>query len=281
MILQSHITSFFGIKWNPFANDTPSAALLTSVRTDAFCWRIEKLVYEGGFALLSGDPGTGKSVTLRLIHSKLEKIPDVCVAALSRPQSSMADFYRELGTLFQIETRSNNRWGSFKAFRERWLSHCNTTRQRPVLIIDEAQELSVAVANELRLLASFEFDSRAILTVIIAGDGRLVEKLRSPELLPLDSRIRTRLKLEAMAKDELESLLRHSLDEVGQPKLMTDDLIHTVVDHAQGNPRALMILANELLIAGLKKQVSKLDTDLFFDFTNIEKNPSKKIKRNT
>jgi len=247
MILQSHITSFFGIKWNPFANDTPSAALLTSVRTDAFCWRIEKLVYEGGFALLSGDPGTGKSVTLRLIHSK----------------------------------RSNNRWGSFKAFRERWLSHCNTTRQRPVLIIDEAQELSVAVANELRLLASFEFDSRAILTVIIAGDGRLVEKLRSPELLPLDSRIRTRLKLEAMAKDELESLLRHSLDEVGQPKLMTDDLIHTVVDHAQGNPRALMILANELLIAGLKKQVSKLDTDLFFDFTNIEKNPSKKIKRNT
>jgi len=281
MILQSHITSFFGIKWNPFANDTPSAALLTSVRTDAFCWRIEKLVYEGGFALLSGDPGTGKSVTLRLIHSKLEKIPDVCVAALSRPQSSMADFYRELGTLFQIETRSNNRWGSFKAFRERWLSHCNTTRQRPVLIIDEAQELSVAVANELRLLASFEFDSRAILTVIIAGDGRLVEKLRSPELLPLDSRIRTRLKLEAMAKDELESLLRHSLDEVGQPKLMTDDLIHTVVDHAQGNPRALMILANELLIAGLKKQVPKLDTDLFFDFTNIEKNPNKKIKRNT
>lgn len=120
---------------------------------------------------------------------------------------------------------------------------------------------------------------RAILTVIIAGDNRLVEKLRSLELLPLDSRIRTRLKLEAMQKDELESLLRHSLDEVGQPKLMTDDLIHTVVDHAQGNPRALMILANELIIASLKKQVSKLDTDLFFDFTNFEKNSIKKTKR--
>lgn len=98
MILQSHITLFFGIKWNPFANDTPSASLLTSVRTDAFCWRIEKLVYEDGFALLTGDPGTGKSVTLRLIQSKLEKIPDVSVAALTRPQSSMVDFCRELGT---------------------------------------------------------------------------------------------------------------------------------------------------------------------------------------
>lgn len=279
MILQSHITSFFGIKWNPFAHDTPCDSLLTSVRTDAFCWRIEKLIYEGGFALLTGDPGTGKSVTLRLIKTKLDKIPDVSVAALTRPQSSIGDFYREIGNLFQIETRANNRWQSYKALRDRWLAHCVATRQRPVLIIDEAQELPITVANELRLLTSHEFDSRAILTVIIAGDSRLIEKLRSPELLPLDSRIRTRLKLEAMPKEELESLLRHSLDEVGQPKLMTDDLIHTVVDHAQGNPRALMILANEILIAGLKKQVAKLDTDLFFDFTNVEKFSSKKSKR--
>ncbi len=279
MILQSHINSFFGIKWNPFALETPSDSLLTSVRTDAFCWRVEKLVYEGGFALLTGDPGTGKSVTLRLIKSKLEKIPDVSVAALTRPQSSMGDFYRELGTLFQIETKPNNRWGSFKAFRERWIAHCVATRQRPVLIIDEAQEIPLNVANELRLLTSHDLDSRVILTVIIAGDNRLIEKLKSADLKPLDSRIRTRLKLEAMPKDELESLLRHSLDEVGQPKLMTDDLIHTVVDHAQGNPRALMILANELLIAGLKKQVAKLDTDLFFDFINVEKNVSKKLKR--
>ncbi|MBO0755933.1 MAG: AAA family ATPase [Bradyrhizobiaceae bacterium] len=80
--------------------------------------------------------------------------------------------------------RPHNRWGTFRTLRERWLGHLHETRMRAVLLIDEAQELLPSVLAELRVLASTEFDSRAVLTVVLAGDGRLTEKMRHDDLRP-------------------------------------------------------------------------------------------------
>ena len=66
--------------------------------------------------------------------------------------------------------RPHNRWGGFKALRERWIAHLETTRRRPLLLIDEAQEMSTAVLSELRLLASARFDSQPLLCVVLAGE---------------------------------------------------------------------------------------------------------------
>ncbi|MCK7501484.1 MAG: ATP-binding protein [Comamonadaceae bacterium] len=106
-------------------------------------------------------------------------------ASINHPQSNLADFYRELGDIFAVPLRPHNRWGGFKALRERWLAHLETTRRRAVLLIDEAQEMSPAALCELRLLASARFDSQPLLCVVLAGDARLIEKLRREELIPL------------------------------------------------------------------------------------------------
>ena len=78
---------------------------------------------------------------------------------------------------------------------------------RPLLLIDEAQELQASVLTEIRLLASTEFDSRTILSVVLAGDSRLLDKFRTQELAPLASRIRHRLTMEAIDLDGLAHLL--------------------------------------------------------------------------
>ena len=80
--------------------------------------------------------------------------------------------------------------------REKWTAHIDTTLMRPILLIDEVQEMNTSVLNELRILTSTRFDSRTILSVVLAGDQRLAHKLRREDLLPLGSRIRTRLALE-------------------------------------------------------------------------------------
>jgi general secretion pathway protein A len=72
----------------------------------------------------------------------------------------------------------------FKALRERWLAHLESSRCRPVLLIDEAQEMTPQVLSELRLLASARFDSQPLLCIVIAGDARRIEKLRREELPP-------------------------------------------------------------------------------------------------
>ena len=258
------LLALYGLKFNPFSPDVPTAALFVPPRVEQFCWRIEHAqIREGGFALIHGDPGTGKSVVLRLLAERLARLPDISVGAIAHPQSNLADFYRELGDLFAVPLRPHNRWGGFKALRERWIAHLETTRRRPLLLIDEAQEMSTAVLSELRLLASARFDSQPLLCVVLAGDQRLVDSLRREELIPLGSRIRTRLATEAATRDELAACLEHLLSEAGNASLMTPELRHTLRDHAAGNYRILTSLAAELLAAAAQQELPQLDEKLY------------------
>lgn len=252
-----------GLKFNPFCAQVPVEALWTSPPIEQFGWRLEQQLGEGGFALISGASGSGKSAALRLLRARLAAQREVSVGVLSRPQAALADFYRELGDLFGVPLRPHNRWASAKALREKWLQHIDTSLMRPVLLIDEAQEMHAAVLAELRLLTSTELDSRSILTVVLAGDDRLFARLESPELLPLASRIRTRLRTASLAPAELLEFLRHLLETAGNPRLMTPGLQQTLCEHAAGNLRLLMNMANELFLTACNQNLTTLDEQLY------------------
>ncbi len=263
--MNNKLLSLFGLKWNPFSPDIPTDALLIAPRIESFCWRVENLAREGGFALVTGEPGIGKSASLRILVERLSAQRDFRVGVLSRPQAGLADFYRELGDLFSVDLQPHNRWAGSKLLRGKWQSHIEASLFRPVLVIDEAQEMVPCVLNELRLLCSSELDSQLLLTTVLAGDRRLLEKLRSDDLLPLASRMRVRLSLERATPDELEEGLRHALAKAGAPKLMTSELVTALCEHAAGNLRAMMTMADELLAAGAERELKQLDEKLFLE----------------
>jgi general secretion pathway protein A len=264
--MNPNLLALYGLKWNPFSQEIPTHALYIPERMAEFCWRVENiLIREGGFAMVHGDPGTGKSVLLRHLAGRLERMPELIVGTISHPQSQLGDFYREMGDVFGVPLTPSNRWGGFKALRERWLNHLETARQRPVLIIDEAQEMGHQVLNELRLMSSSRFDSLPLLCLILAGDTRLPERLRREELLPLGSRIRIRYATEYAGRDELLSFLNHLLDEAGNAGLMTPELRSTLCDHAAGNYRILTAMSADLLAAGAQKNLPQLDEKLFLE----------------
>jgi type II secretory pathway predicted ATPase ExeA len=177
----------------------------------------------------------------------------------------MADFYREMGELFGVELHPHNRYSGAKMLRARWQGHIDASLCRPVLIADEGQEMQLAVLNELRLLCSARLDSHLLLTVVLADDQRLIERFRAEELLPLGSRMRVRLALERSTPEELQECLRHALHKAGATKLMTPELIATLCDHAQGNLRALMNMAGELLALAAQHEAPQIDEKLFFE----------------
>jgi type II secretory pathway predicted ATPase ExeA len=263
--MNKKMLAVFGLKWDPFSPGVPTEALYLSPKVENFCWRAENLAREGGFALVSGEPGGGKSDVLRMLVERLSGLRDVKVGLLSRPQAKLADFFREMGDLFGVQLQPHNRWAGSKVLRERWQSHIDAALFRPVLVVDEAQEMQTSVLNELRLMCSSRLDSHLLLTTVLAGDGRLVERLRSEELLPLGSRMRVRLTLERATPEEMLETLRHVLARAGNPKLMTGELMTTLCEHATGNYRSLMTMAGELLAVGAQREVKQLDEKLYLE----------------
>ena len=259
------LLGLYGLKWNPFLPDLPTEGLLVTAAIEDFAWRVENLVHDGGFAVLTGAPGTGKSVALRILFQRLGALPDVAVGVLTRPQSRIGDFYWELGEVFGVPLTPRNRWGGFKALRERWKAHVESSLLRPVLLIDEAQEMVPEVLSELRLLASADFDSTSYLTTVLCGDTRLTERFRHADLVPLGSRIRTRLVLDYAGRDQLREMLTHAMTKAGNRKLMTAQLIDTLVEHAAGNYRVLMTMGGELLMVAAARETTEIDEKLYFE----------------
>jgi general secretion pathway protein A len=274
--MNKRLLNLYSLKFNPFSSQAPATALWATSPIQSFCWRIEQQIGEGGFALVAGDPGVGKSAALRLLSEHLNSLRDLCVGILTRPQAKMADFYHELGHLFGVSLSPSNRWHSSKSLREKWLAHIEAAVYRPVLIIDEAQEMNSLILSELRLLASADLDSRSILTIILAGDQRLANRLEEPDLLPIASQMRSRLRLEALPPKQLQECLNHLLKVAGNPKLLTPSLIQTLCEHAAGNLRLLMNMANDLLVAASQQEREVIDEKLYFEVFTLDPKPVKK-----
>jgi len=273
-----NIRALYGLKYNPFLPNLPASALWVTPEAERFAQRVQTLAPQGGFALITGDPGQGKSKTLQWIAQHLSRIPDIIVGVMERPQSKPADFYRELGELFGVGLTPLNRYGSFKALRARWKEHCQSTLVRPVLLIDEAQEVSSLCLTELRLLQSAAFDSESLLFTILCGDGRLPERFRTPELLPLGSRIRTRLQLTPPTPEQLQNYLNFALEQAGYQQLMTTELIKTLAAHSLNNLRVLNHMAAEMLAAATERNLPRLDESLYFELFSPEPSKPRRTK---
>jgi type II secretory pathway predicted ATPase ExeA len=260
------LQTLYGLKWDPFSQDVPVEALHRHALAELLCWRTEHVLHEeGGFAAVLGEPGSGKSASLRMLAQHLVRTANARVVTLEHASGSVSSFYRELGEHFGVKLTPRNRWGGFKALRESWAEHIESTLLRPVLLVDEAQQMNPAVLTELRILTSTRLDSRVILSVVLAGDRRLEEKLRQEELAPLGSRLRVRVELGPLEAEDLLALLEHRLESAGAKVLVTPGLKTTLVERSVGNPRVLLGMGQDLLMVAAHKERKQLDEKLFLE----------------
>ena len=258
------LQTLYGLKWNPFLPDAPLEGLVAGAAIEHFAWRIEQMGTEGGFALVTGDPGIGKSVALRFVVARLASVRDLQVGVLARPHSHVADFYRELGDLFGVTLSPHNRWAGSKVLRERWRQHTESTLVPPGAghrrgagdVSGHPQRAAVPVQRRSRRATSAHRGARRRSPAHRELSLPRAAPARQPHPRPSELWRPPRPRIWPTA-------LRHALEAAGNPELMTPALIDTLTAHAAGNRRVLMNLGAELLAAAVRDKLPRLDEQLF------------------
>jgi len=259
--LETKLRSTFGVKRIPFSKDLePEQLFLTDYFTQSLD-RLRYLVDRRGIGAVFGAPGTGKSTLLRAFLGGLGKAA-YSVCYLSHSTCAVLDLFREIARGFAIEPRYRKA-DVIREVKERILKLSRSQKIQPVLIVDDAHLLPTHVLDDLRLLTSFDADSRDDLTMVLCGHPQLEANLRLAINEALSQRIVIRVRLRSLHTEEVDAYLRFRLEQAGRTaKLFLPEASEAIGRAARGIPRVVDRLAEHCLLIAMRSKRTEIDTEI-------------------
>jgi general secretion pathway protein A len=249
--------SFFGLRENPFnANPDPRYLFLTREIQEALAGLAYGIKNRKGFILLTGEVGTGKTTLLNRLLDWLN-LEGVATAYIFNSQLDISQLLDFMMADFGIPCE--NRVKSHVLMRlNQWLLQRYRDRKTSVLIIDEAQNLSFEVLEEIRLLTNFETANEKLLQIVLAGQPELEEKLRDPRLRQLRQRITMRCRTQPLSHEELAGYIGERLrigGANGTGPIFSPEAIEAIYKYSRGIPRVANLLCEHSLMNSFAEQV--------------------------
>ncbi len=252
--------SYFGLAEAPFSIAPDPRYLYMSQRhQEALAHLLYGVNGDGGFVLLTGEVGAGKTTVCRCL---LEQIPDSCdVAYIFNPKLTVEELLSTICVEFGIACPPGNT--SIKVFVDcinAYLLDAHARGRHTVLIIDEAQNLSADVLEQMRLLTNLETNQRKLLQIILLGQPELAAMLERPELRQLAQRIVARYHLGPLTKPEVAAYVRHRLEVSGaQRQLFPAGLMGRLYRLSGGVPRVINVLCDRALLGAYVQGKERVD----------------------
>lgn len=268
---------YFGLKDTPFSiAPDPRFIYMSDQHREALAHLLYGLNSEGGFVLLTGEVGTGKTTICRCL---LDQIPDnSSIAFIFNPKLTVEELLATICDEFEIKYPEGT--SSIKLFVDiinDYLLRSHAGGRKTVLIIDEAQNLSADVLEQLRLLTNLETNQCKLLQIILLGQPELKVKLEKPELRQLSQRIIARYHLDSLPKKDVGVYVAHRLSIAGlQKQLFPDSTITKLYQLSNGIPRLINVLCDRALLGAFtrgenrvsRSTLSKAAQEVFGDSSN-------------
>lgn len=252
--------AFFGLREKPFnLTPDPRFLFLSEKHKEAFAHLLYGIKNRGGFVMVTGEIGTGKTTICRTLLGKLED--DTEVAFIFNPCMSPEELLRTINEDFGIHSRAGSVKGLIDELNT-YLLDRKTRGKNCVIVIDEAQNLTPQVLEQIRLLSNLETEQEKLLQIVLIGQPELAEHLELHELRQLDQRITARYHLRELDRDETLQYIAYRLRVAGGRGRIrfTRGAVRAVYRYSGGVPRMINAICDRALLVGYTQESRDVTT---------------------
>jgi len=243
----------FKLRELPFRlSPDPQFLYLSRAHARAKAYMESTIWFTDGFVVVTGEIGSGKTTLIESFLRQLDS--DVVIAQINQTQVNAVEFLQSVLVQFGFSPFKMKK-AELIATLNSFLIEQYAAGRKVLLIIDEAQNLSLKVLEEIRMLSGIEATKEKVLRIILAGQPELNEKLDSPELVQLTQRIRLRFHLGALSREDLRSYVRHRLDVAGADgrEIFAEDTFAELYKYTGGVPRLVNTLCDTAMMAAFNE----------------------------
>lgn len=264
----SSFTAYYGLSCNPFDKQfLKEKDHFESTDFKEMTSRLNYLKEVRGIGVFTARPGMGKTYVLRCfakaLNPNLSHMEYICLSTVGVP-----DFYRQLCDILGV-AQTGGKPARFKAIQEQIYYLYKEKHQPLILAIDEAQELSTGILNDLKMIMNFDYDSLNCFTLILCGESHLNRKLSLPVHESIRQRITVHYDFKGLSEKEIPAYVRHKIHVAGGSDSIIDDAaMSSVHSLSQGNPRIIDTLMTDALTLGAQMDKKVIDADVIMSAAN-------------
>ena len=261
-------TEFFGLSAKPFdLLPNPKFLYLSKGHRKALSYLQYGVQENAGFTLLTGEVGSGKTTLVRDIINKISS--DVTLSMIFNTRVDGRQLLGMINADFGLEVEGKDKVQLINELNDFLLEECSSNRQ-PIIIIDEAQNLSAEALEEIRLLSNLEADNFKMVQIILVGQPELKQIIAKPSLRQLRQRISISCHLNPLNREELEEYIYHRLATVGSRDCVKflDGTFDAIYKFSGGVPRLINLICDFLLLSAFVEESREIDMTLVDDAVN-------------
>jgi len=213
-----------------------------------------------GFLLLTGDVGTGKTILINCLATKLDI--EATIATIPDPDLEILDFFNSLADSFKMNKKFESK-GDFLIHLKDFLHKAHAENKNVLLIIDEAQRLNHKLLEEIRLLSNIELYNKKLINIFFVGQNEFNDILLDDRNRAVRQRITLRYNIDPLTKSESEQFIKHRLKVAGaKGNVFNASAIHEIYLFSSGYPRLINVICDHALLTGYTKGIKKVDVNI-------------------